>query len=545
MLRAVKECMKNWLITHERLYWCIVIGLAVFFFGLITAIGCGKLEKANAAIGGVAPELYEIDFGDDLEFVKEQVSKYDSFAVVRYDRNNWWSYVFWNQSELLDIRGYNVYDSGSYWLIGGFFSFSIDRNTNKMLSYIDGDSVSPITSIEARTLEEYVGSNCDLVFHNNVREEAKSALVNTGLPYPSFEKQPEYVYSPTAPYVGFDSLTISNIFGTGNVNYGFRLDTGFEFLDDAINYILDNHLDYNDLVKQGLKHSYWQYNGRINNLIGFSPDGLKLQMNFTVELPTREYVLDWVRKCSDGNLMDYDMALKTLSASVTEWLVEGGEKNVYEFPYLFEPDVAEDGSFSVSLTYGEIYDLICYFYPEVFREFKGDGFPYHLIRAMWLSYMHIEQTNALVYVPVNGTTYYGRSIMNFYSKGVVNKAVTAEVLVDLRNATEEEINEAIKKAIEKGYSDALKDANDALGDAENELEGIYGVDSAFGDLEGSDLWTGFKGLVNGFAGSIPAIQSLSLLMGAVFAFLPLQVAGVMKFTLLALCIVAIYKAVRG
>ena len=53
MLKAIKECLKNWLMAHERLYWYIVVGLAVLAFGIMTALGCAKVQRAEAAVAFV------------------------------------------------------------------------------------------------------------------------------------------------------------------------------------------------------------------------------------------------------------------------------------------------------------------------------------------------------------------------------------------------------------------------------------------------------------------------------------------------------------
>ncbi|MDD6036934.1 MAG: hypothetical protein PUC30_12240 [Lachnospiraceae bacterium] len=53
MVKSIKECLKNWLMAHERLYWYIVVGLAVLAFGIITALGCAKVQRAEAAVAFV------------------------------------------------------------------------------------------------------------------------------------------------------------------------------------------------------------------------------------------------------------------------------------------------------------------------------------------------------------------------------------------------------------------------------------------------------------------------------------------------------------
>lgn len=75
MVKAIKECLKNWLVTHERLYWYIVVGLAVLAFGIVTALGCAKVQRAEASVAYMDqnknPQMLYYEKAYDYIFVLE------------------------------------------------------------------------------------------------------------------------------------------------------------------------------------------------------------------------------------------------------------------------------------------------------------------------------------------------------------------------------------------------------------------------------------------------------------------------------------------
>lgn len=335
------------------------------------------------------------------------------------------------------------------------------------------------------------------------------------------------------PYPVFDSLTIKNVFGTRDIDFGIF----------GENWISQKTLFLKSLIAQGMGNSYWQYNGHVSNADFINNNDLKLQlrMRLTLELPTREYIMSWIEQCSEGDDLDYREASYQCYESVMNWITEGGETESYDVYRYFDITLASDGSFSVSLTYGELFDLICYFYPEVYREFgvvEGEK-ELDLIATIWMAHLHVNDSTLLLMTQNNlGEVVYGRTVMNIYRKAITNQAVTVEVKIDVVNATDEEFEAAYLEALEEGFKNAYED--------DSKSESYFKPDGELGDdLVDGGLWDTFESLAGGLEKASKGFVSIGNVIGNVFSFLPEEVRGWVVFGMVAVVVIAIVMALRG
>lgn len=517
MLKAVKESLKNWLVTHERLYWYIVVGLAVLGFGIVTALGCVKLEQANAATtedGTFYYDLWtEVDWGSS-EHYKDVIYTECSYVIVSERSNGQLGYYL----------SVSPNECARAWSSNGYRMHSVhaDYLVNVTAGKVDG--VSTLASITSFNKTDPDGLGTEVtytVIASNYDYRGDYADLQN-LPYCNMEYAVLPEYSLDAPYIKFDSLDIYCPLATSPQTFKQNAD------------ITEIYKDY--------ENWYWQYNGTIVNNSDIVPEEYTLSIAFTVQLPTYDYVSELHVL---GVVRQYLMP-KNVPASVKEWMATDTDFVEYTFSQEFVLDVASDGTFSLKIPYSVIHGLMVYAYPDLLETFGTCTESDIDFCDIWMAHLYVEQCDSLLTVTSGGNKYYGRSVMNIFSKGIINRAVTAEVLVDILNATDAELESAISDALKIGYDEALKQNQADMDNMQNDLDSIFEVDGAFsGNLEGTDLWSGFSNLSEGLASLGPSIKQLSSLTGSVFAFIPAPIASIISFTLFAICIIAIIKAIRG
>lgn len=531
IMGKIKEFLKDWLVEHERLYWYIVVGLAVLAFGIITMMGFAKLEKAEAATdvsvnwaGSVGTHtVYDLTDFDWIsrytgDFTAEQIISECSAFMVRKTSSDRLYYYF-----LKEPIFYNDVSTGQMNFALNVGDFIIE------VALLDGvwcvTSCKQVSNSSNGWFVAYnsgqnflLGSTYDY-FANNIQtniDKQKETMPRNNLSYPKVLQ-----YSLDAPYVKFDSLDIVAPLAT--TPYDLKL-----FKDVPAEYA-----DYSNW--------YWQYNGHIENPLGIVSDEYSLNMAFTCQFPTFEHIFAFWDDCVDQRTL-----LKKTPLSVREWMAKDLEFETYKFQHSFVLDVDDDGSFSLKIPYSVIHAFLVYANHDLLNLYGSCTEEDIDFCDVMMSYLYVSDITMCLETTADNSVYYGRTILNHFSKGITNKAVVSEVLIDVSTATPEELDAAISAALQKGFQDALKDTQDQINNMQNDLDSIFEVDGALsGNLEGSDLWVGFSNLAEGLASLAPSISALSVLTGAVFGFLPMTITGIMSFTLLAICIIAIIKAIRG
>lgn len=499
MLKAVKECMKNWLATHERLYWYIVVGLAVLAFGIITALGCAKLEKAEAAVRS--------DFENMLT---EQLRYYRNEDKPMYA---YLGYEFWEDGAespyktLLLIEGYSstVFfrtQSGSFDIVFGYFPCAA-INDNGSVSSVNGD-ISINDGAGTRTYKMYyLEGNIDFSVYDF------PDWVTFDVPAS---------YSPDAPY--FSDVTYSNV----NL---FLIDGNTDFDESTFRFVFDIVGDGREYIKRTAKMSGYVY------------------------LPSKEFIDKAVEYYLGGrDTLDAYYSIYSCK-EYPNWLksIDLGDGSTYK-KWAIKFDVDCGNNLDLRLSHEQIYQLIEECNGIDLREYYGiDDTAY--VDDILKGYMWVHRMDGYIITTYADSAQYG-NLTSFVMSTYLNEPVivvgNSDPLfvgpsVDFVGPMLPDAD--VQQSINQAYKDALEDAQKEQEELNNSMNGIYDTDGAFGDLQGSDLWTSFRSLADGLAGMAPSVRAIASLSGAVLAFMPIQMTGIMTFTLVSLCIIAIVKAIRG
>lgn len=520
MLKAVKECMKNWLMVHERLYWYIVIGLAVLAFGVVTAVGCAKVYDANAAEtsdGVYYPDLLNDVYMDDRykPLIDSACVDYPYFVVSCIkDSSSKPTYYY-----LFSDAPFELYCKEQNGVYGAFVSADFE------VTVIVGATVDwGVIGVQndfgmVFPLSSFVGSNCEFKVKEGYESSTSeiALLPQKNLLHPN---GPLMEYSSDAPYVTFERLDVVNKIADGNTKVMF----------------VNPYEDYT-------KTSSWEYFGTLRNMDSSKDLEYLLEVEFLAELPKDTYLEKLADELGVDVTWEYNM-LRNTPDLVMMWNADNrAEKDVYEFTYTFPVVPDEHGYFSYELAFDTIETLIQYFNTDARERIQSyeEGH-----RAFLLSFLHIDCVSAVVKTTREDSIVYGKITTNQFDRGIYDVCIEVIPDVDINTATPEEIDKIIADATQDAHDKYLKDLEERLENLQNQINGVGSVEGAFANgLDGTDLWSGFQSLSSGLVSLAPSIASLSVLMGAVFGFLPVQIVGAMSFTLFALCVIALIKAIRG
>lgn len=487
MLKAVKESLKNWLVTHERLYWYIVVGLAVLAFGVITAIGCAKLEKANAAEvkdfiipwNGVDTAISN----DGLEYYFIAYGESHSPGGVRA--------YFSDKPFVGYMSGANYVIKGEGCTLIAYGQGNTANISNNKADYSGGSNV-------AFDFTSYA-SNCGL------RDESGNVLLAP------IEYAPLMEYSASAPY--FTGVTY------GNVNL-FMIDGNTNFEESTFRFVFDIADDGPEYVSRSTKMSGYVY------------------------LPSKDFITKAVQYYMGGrDTLDAYYSIYSCK-EYPNWLnsIDIGDGSTFKKWYFtFDAECGEN--LDLRLTHEQIYSLVEECNSIDLREYyeiSDVAYIDHILKG----YMWVHRLDGYITTTYSDVVKYGNMtsfVLSTYLKdpivvvGNSDPNFVGPMLPDVD--IQQNINQAYKDALDE----AIKE-NESLNDSFN---GLLDTNGAYGDLEGSDLWKSFRSLADGLASMAPAVRAIALLSGSVLAFMPLQVQGMISFTLVALCIIAIIKAIRG
>ncbi|MBQ8279836.1 MAG: hypothetical protein IJZ23_08370, partial [Roseburia sp.] len=191
----------------------------------------------------------------------------------------------------------------------------------------------------------------------------------------------------------------------------------------------------------------------------------------------------------------------------------------------------------------ELETLLKYWNPEVLTEFQGYSEDF---RALYMTFAHIECVTSTIKTTREGLSVYGKVTTNRFNRGIYDACVEVIPEVDINTATPEEIDKIVTDATKEAQDAYMKELENRIESLEDQLGDASNIDTGFGgNLETTDLWSSFTNLIKGLGTIAPAIQELSFLSGIVFGFFPIEIGGIMAGTLLALCVIAIIKAIRG
>lgn len=530
MFARLKECLKNWLVTHERLYWYIVVGLAVLAFGVITAMGMAKLEKAEAAqgvqstIGGSVgvyevPDLSEWSWdgwlqGEEATYYHEPGLIADNilndfkYMVVFY-ADGVYSYYFGTDAFKLNIT--STYKNYEYQPFGSF-CYSTKTDYCVRVDVSSGNSV--VSSVVgcwdlkdgSDNLSEtfYMGYNLNLVGSN----------------YDMFD--------------GYTSDWAERLIP--NVYYNNIL---FPIEEEVIEEGYDK-LGFVPQITSG-RHiglGLWHYNytpciGSVNS----SGETVipNLRVSYRIKLPTVSLVQSWIDNGYTKNDFEKD--------DIVLWRNSGAGIRI-EVMDFYSPIACDLGYFALNLK-SDISNAWQFLY--------GDIDISALDMVYQFAFPDVVVTSA--FYDEFGTSVYGPKLVQFASSFSSDAKEVyyydEEYLYSGHCSSITQYLEAVNAKLEEedNVEDWLKEETYKAALEENELlkkqvEELRKKLASVGSSDGG-LWDTFDDIVESFKNASDSFVSIGHVIGNVFSFMPVEVTGMLIFVFTALLVLAVYWAVRG
>lgn len=256
-------------------------------------------------------------------------------------------------------------------------------------------------------------------------------------------------------------------------------------------------------------------------------------------------------------LKDYD--LKSLERDILTWQSKVGSSKDSVLYRLKRTELYNSDSNGERYDYADFFDII----ESAYGTKNEDGemvdfdlagyYGYGKNNATWqtvykplvASYLFVSRMDSQLYTYVDDmTSYYGRyMVFDFFPART--SPLISEVCEDIQSGAVEDMNAVVNNVRTDTLKDAIQNAGAESEELRHQLSQVDMTLGAFGgDLTGSDLWRSFASLSTGITTLAGSVKSLSGAIGSVFAFFPVPVSGFMLFTMVAICIVAIIKAVK-
>lgn len=523
MLEKIKETLKDWILAHEKLYWFIIFGLAFTGFLLVTMFGLAKAVRAEAAEttdGVYYPQLLkEVELGEYETKVLEICNTYP-YVAVSQNANNVYKIFFFSETDSKVFNG--GYTSIPFMTMPCSALVQIEKLKVVYANQYSQMHIRNPLSADASDMF-LVGTNFPIAYKDSEKNNSFYTNFVDAQPCDNLVHPLEYreiVYSGSAPYVSFERLDIDN-----------KLNQGISTLG------VDGNL-YSEYFAQ----STWRYFGILKNV---SDDDVsyKLNLKFEIELPTIDYVQGLYDEFGYNYTSDR-VILKRNTELIKYWYKDvDADSRIFVVERSFDITPDENGRFSYSLSFVEWEYLLRAFSSELVAEFQEYSASW---RAALLSFMHVKAITSEVVTTRSDCEIYGGFTSNVFQRGVYDTCVDVYTNVDKNFISSDLLDKWISEDIRTAEREYQKELEDKINSLESQLGDLTNIQNGFGgSLETTNLWASFTNLVQGLASFAPAIAALSSLAGICLGFLPLQMAGVIASTLLAICIIALINSIKG
>lgn len=534
-----EEYMKEFINKHPRLYWCVVVVLAVLAFTIITCVGFGKLERAEAAVttdGVYYPSLKNVDFTECQYDWNAIMEKYAHCAVAFNPSDGSYCYAFtdaryWSQ----DSGGsafvpYNYYYRGnSYPSIEGI-SYSLTLTKDCEVVTESKNSSLFLNLGDYAGYYELIGTTFDII------PNSQSWPQNTSLVYENEAKLPQmnmihpkdYIeteYSVSAPYVSFEKLEVVNPFRSGTAKYKLFVDIYEEYLPQC----------------------RWTYYGLLNNTQLEIDLGYDIDLTLEIELPTERYLSENV--FTDG--MTLEKALKHSPAIIDLWDSYDGniyndEAEVYTIDLTLPVVPNAIGIFEMSFTYQELEYLLhkdANFHERWTALIGADD--YDTI-AFILAHMNVKVVKMDVKTKRSDAIYMGKGVINIFHRGEYGTCVEVAPDVDFSTMTEEEIDALIKETVDKATSDYYDELKNRVEDLQGQIDNMNGALGSFDtEYDGTSLWGAIRSVGSGLLGMTGFLTAFAGVVGGFFGFLPYDMRAIIGYLVIVGVFVVLWRLAKG
>lgn len=479
--------------SGSKIYF--ILGIVLLLAWLIGCVLLSSAERAEAAVE---------DYYTDVMALRDETKPYYALFYLVHEYGHEILVFFESDSDDSIPMIYDEQDGGRLVVKNGrcYSGYYINAYYG---------SVSNTWFLSKYTTISYIEGN--MKWSSDVPMQGENWSIVDARPLPT-------EYSPEAPYVKFDSLEVYAPLATTPYNLKVFNDVPVEYADYT--------------------NWYWQYNGYIENFMGIDSKKYTLNMLFTCQFPTYEFIYAFWDDCVDQRTL-----LKKTPVSVDEWLSKNLEYETYQFQYNFVLDVKEDGTFALKIPYSAIHALLVYEYHDLLSLYGSCTEEDIDFCDVMMSYLYVSDITMNLHTTDANAIYYGRTILNHFSKGVYDVAVVSEVVIDFATSTPEEQDKAISDALQKGYEEAIKESEERIKKLEQELENATSLGTYDSMYEGQDLWQAVKSAGSGILSLLSTLTFIPRALGSIFVFFPGEWQDIMGYVMMLVIFFALWRAFKG
>ena len=510
MLSRIKDGMKDWLIEHERLYWYIVVGLAVFAFVVISMLGLAKLEKAEAAVG---------DYYDNVMAMRDESKPYYALFYMKHSFGYEYLVFFESDSDVIipltylndgsgerlvvkSGRGYTGYYNDGYhkdvlitWYLSDYYS----------ISYIEGN-MSWAADVPMS------GENWSIVDARPI--PIVEAFVPVG---PYLRLNDDYYYNTPYTISAHDNESVAGVPMLGNCPVG----------------------NWKWIYKGSIGGSLKDYEGTETDVIS----NVKVQSTIDVGIPSRAWVADCIENMELAGLRE----LRTVEKR-NEWVKARFKNgNMEDCIISFSSNLfvtADNKDFELTFKYTDMLEQVRETlgidnWAEYYEctDVQWDEFWSHIV----FGYLTVNQMDSIVFNQYSDTNImYGCYVSDVFTSGYNYSGYVYQDFF----ADSQACFDAMKTELQEAYESVLAESEKKLEEYQAELDSI---NKELEILRADDtaLFDIFTKLANGLKNVTVGLRSLSVAIGNIFAFLPQEILLCYNFAFCAILLVSIVKAIRG
>lgn len=517
--------MKDWILSHKKVYFFIVGLIAFVSFMVITLIGFKKTSHAatQTVTANDSGELVEIDVYDIREVSWDYwLENTQDFYLAKYDNPENLANDIISECNYLVVVGSQNYLYYYFYVDPFYHNSSLEGQNNIYVDYDNGYRVE----VSYNNGNPRIASVCGMFDNASNDDNSWSVMYNGG----------SNVVGSTYDFLVNCEDSRKNNISRNNLTYPVVAD-----------YIFDLDYTFDDVYyRQSLSTDdgfFWTlYFDREPDMVYPSLQNYYIDVSYRFVLPSLDLLQDFA-----------DIGLEVWSNDAVDlWRFSGKYKRTYDYQasYLapqgfitlddLYTNLREDWQsfYGTALDEELLYLAVRYAYPQVtaitYREIGTDG-NYHMGQTAVLdSYEYYTKLwNGLIMPSV------------LQNVAVNTHGVSLDYIIPLadvsaKNDYDELLNQYQQEVNKnKEFEDALKDAQSEVQRAEEALK------KAHEDMGLSGFLDIFDNIAEAFESASGALTSIASAIGAVFSFMPSEITGCLYFVFVFLLFVAIYKAIRG
>lgn len=494
--------MKKFINEHPRLYWIIVILIAGLVFGIVTGIGCAKLEKAEASVSNLDAL---INYAYSLN------RSVDNIVILQDSEGNYYTMVE-------DLRDDEVYLNGNF----------------IVTSY---NSCSPILVTPGWWTHKWYRITAD-----RTSEEVNfSHNVCTGTHFTELGLQFVYSTKPVLAMGGTDTdgdgIYFQNVVVRNPVYFANAPFLEFQSVETQSNYA-------NDEINP-IDEGYHIVNYKIAGQPMTPPDGYKVLYEYRVYLPTKDYFRQFFRE----DMLPTLESLDSMKSNIPKWRrnsVGSSDSKLWIFNLdrNIDADKTNGDDVRIRLDYADIQTEIEEFNSVSLKEYYGfNDDEWSAYGKYIMAHLVVYRVDCIVYTYNTPDIYYGRNITVHFPP-YLDKPIVTEYNGDYFNP-DYDYDKQIDAEIDQALKDAKAEADKLISEYEtaikNQENALGSFDTEFGD---AGLWEAVKGVGTGLIGSMAFINKFAVFIGGVFGFLPYDIRQYAGYVIIVILLLGIWKMLK-